>query len=138
MQDFIWEAASTPLSSFYVPLYTSIAYILVVVAVHFSKPLRWKPLLSESTIQSVVMIHNIVLLLSSAFMFFSALTAVIDRSKLEGVGWLTCESPTTLPRGALWRATYIYYLSKYYELLDTFLQVREMREKSMSAAISDD
>ena len=37
--------------------------------------------------------------------------------------WLLCENESTKPIGDLWFWSYMYYLSKYYELLDTFLQL---------------
>ena len=57
-------------------------------------------------------------------MFVGCLREVILRSNAEGsTEWLLCEHPDTQPKGALWFWSYIYYLSKYYELIDTFLQL---------------
>ena len=68
--------------------------------------------------------HNLVLCIGSLIMFVGCLKEVILRSIDEGdASWLLCEHPDSRPRGALWFWSYIYYLSKYYELLDTGLQL---------------
>ncbi|CAK9251026.1 unnamed protein product [Sphagnum jensenii] len=36
--------------------------------------------------------------------------------------WIVCEHPDTEATGMLWFWSYIYYISKFYELLDTVLQ----------------
>merc|ERR1712150_214822 len=41
--------------------------------------------------------------------------------------WFFCEVSTTKPMGELWFWAYVYYLSKYYELLDTVLQLLKGR-----------
>ena len=64
----------------------------------------------------------------SAVMALGTLREVITRSQRESsVRWLFCEDPSTQPTGALWFWSYLYYLSKYYELLDTVLQLLKGR-----------
>jgi hypothetical protein len=49
---------------------------------------------------------------------------VIKRvQKEKSVVWLVCEHPETEANGMLFFWSYVFYLSKYYELLDTFLQL---------------
>lgn len=68
--------------------------------------------------------HNLILCLASLGMFVGCLYEVIQRSTLEGgITWLFCEHIHTEANGSLWFYSYIYYLSKFYELLDTFLQL---------------
>ena len=40
------------------------------------------------------------------------------RRPTRSARWLFCERASTAPTGALWFWSYVYYLSKYYELLD--------------------
>ena len=48
---------------------------------------------------------------------------VTKRSYIENSAeWIFCESPSTEAVGPLWFWSYVYYLSKYYELFDTILQ----------------
>ena len=57
-------------------------------------------------------------------MFVGCLSEVVSRTQIEGsTEWLLCESPDTESKGPLWFWSYVYYLSKYYELLDTGLQL---------------
>merc|ERR1712151_706239 len=69
--------------------------------------------------------HNLILCVGSLVMAVGTLVEVVQRSSVEepSVRWLFCESTTTQPSGPLWFWSYIYYLSKYYELLDTVLQL---------------
>ena len=50
-------------------------------------------------------------------------TSLEEPGALGGAQWLFCERESTTPKGALWFWSYLYYLSKYYELLDTVLQL---------------
>ena len=72
-------------------------------------------LLPPSLIRRVITIHNVILLLSSLYMFLLLLPTLPTPSTL------TCYPPQP-PTGPLWYVPYLYYISKYYELLDTFLQ----------------
>ena len=69
--------------------------------------------------------HNLVLCVGSLAMALGTLLEVYRRasSDAEGARWLFCERASTAPTGALWFWSYVYYLSKYYELLDTVLQL---------------
>eukprot|EP01036_Dinobryon_divergens_P040172 gene40172-53085_t len=75
-------------------------------------------------LQGLQAIHNMILCLGSFVMFCGCLYEVFQRSLTEGTAtWLLCESPKTEAVGALWFWSYIYYLSKFYELFDTILQL---------------
>ena len=68
--------------------------------------------------------HNIILSGGSLIMLLGVAVCVYYRSLEENsFVWLLCESESTRPKGALWFWSYVYYLSKYYELLDTFMQL---------------
>ena len=43
--------------------------------------------------------------------------------KENSAEWILCESHETKIEGPLWWCSYLYYLSKYYDLLDTILQL---------------
>mmetsp|Transcript_7552 Transcript_7552/g.14557 ORF Transcript_7552/g.14557 Transcript_7552/m.14557 type:complete len:269 (+) Transcript_7552:13-819(+) len=66
--------------------------------------------------------HNMVICLWSAAMFISTAWSVAERAVEEkSMLWFVCEHPTTQVKGALYWNSYVYYLSKYYELIDTYL-----------------
>jgi len=48
-------------------------------------------------------------------------------SAIRGCTFLFCEEPQVKAEGSLYFYSYIYYLSKYYELLDTILQLLKGR-----------
>ncbi|KAL3909837.1 MAG: hypothetical protein SGPRY_009284 [Prymnesium sp.] len=61
-------------------------------------------------------------------MAVATLREALRRSASEGSGrWLFCENPHAQPDGPLYFCSYLYYLSKYYELLDTALQLLKGR-----------
>ena len=89
--------------------------------------LQWKPWFG-SDLKSAQFVHNVNLVVSSAIMLFGVVFESIRRFRAEGgVSWppfLLCEVVDgKAASGALYYWSYIYYLSKYYELLDTVLQL---------------
>jgi len=69
-------------------------------------------------------IHNLVICLGSLAIFIGCMYEVYSRSvKLRSLLWLICENEETQSTGPLWFWSYIYYLSKFYELLDTIIQL---------------
>ena len=140
---FDWDDAP-PLSSFGAVATGSFLYVAVVVgstvlskrylpvdrkkdsAVTELTDLQWKPWF-DSDLQNAQFIHNIVLVVSSAIMFVGAVWESIKRqsqpSEHTWPPFLLCEQTTQGAKGALYYWSYLYYLSKYYELLDTALQL---------------
>lgn len=90
--------------------------------------LQWKPWFG-SDLKTAQFVHNVMLVLSSSLMLGGVLVESLRRVQGEGgVAWppfLLCESvgAPTAASGALYYWSYIYYLSKYYELLDTAIQL---------------
>jgi len=116
--EFVW--ADAPLSSVQAPATAAVCYTLFVLLLA-----RLKPSVETKPLQAV---HNLILCGMSAAMALGTLREVVARSSSESsVRWLFCENPATQPTGALWFWSYLYYLSKYYELLDTVLQLLKGR-----------
>eukprot|EP00566_Odontella_aurita_P026723 CAMPEP_0113531926 /NCGR_PEP_ID=MMETSP0015_2-20120614/3766_1 /TAXON_ID=2838 /ORGANISM="Odontella" /LENGTH=178 /DNA_ID=CAMNT_0000430813 /DNA_START=160 /DNA_END=693 /DNA_ORIENTATION=+ /assembly_acc=CAM_ASM_000160 len=89
--------------------------------------LQWKPWFGTD-LNSAQFVHNVNLVISSAIMLAGVLIESYRRITDEGgLSWppfLLCEVVDSTPaKGALYYWSYIYYLSKYYELLDTALQL---------------
>jgi len=89
--------------------------------------LQWKPWFN-SDLKEVQFVHNVNLVVSSAIMLGGVIFESIRRIQSEGgVSWppfLLCEVVNgQAASGSLYYWSYIYYLSKYYELLDTVLQL---------------
>eukprot|EP00592_Proboscia_alata_P005421 CAMPEP_0194373360 /NCGR_PEP_ID=MMETSP0174-20130528/21789_1 /TAXON_ID=216777 /ORGANISM="Proboscia alata, Strain PI-D3" /LENGTH=208 /DNA_ID=CAMNT_0039152383 /DNA_START=228 /DNA_END=854 /DNA_ORIENTATION=- len=76
-----------------------------------------------------------ILCLASLGMAVGATTEVVGRalhssgnsSSSFDMTWFFCEDQSTVASGELWFWSYLYYLSKYYELLDTVLQLLKGR-----------
>ena len=139
--EFDW-GESPPLSSFRSVTKGSIYYILFVVfSTYLSRKLipasstekngttglQWIPWF-KSDLKTAQFVHNVVLVLSSAIMFLGVFVECIKRLNAENSftklpNFLFCEVSDTRAAGSLYYWSYIYYLSKYYELLDTVLQL---------------
>lgn len=66
--------------------------------------------------------HNVILCLWSLAMLFGCAWEVTARARREGtLGWFFCEDPSAVAKGPLYFWSYVYYVSKFYELLDTVL-----------------
>ena len=73
---------------------------------------------------SALALHSALLCVASCAMFVGASRAVADRAAAEGWSFFFCETaPGAAAAGPVYFWAYAYYLSKYYELLDTFLPV---------------
>mmetsp|Transcript_48795 Transcript_48795/g.72494 ORF Transcript_48795/g.72494 Transcript_48795/m.72494 type:complete len:288 (+) Transcript_48795:152-1015(+) len=145
---FDW-GESPPLSSFKAVTVASLTYTIgVILCTYFSRILRpvqnkkkdddapqknsmtgiqWRPWFN-SDLKNAQFMHNVVLVVSSAIMFLGVVYESWRRIKMEGgLSWpsfLLCEEASEgNAQGALYYWSYIYYLSKYYEFLDTILQL---------------
>lgn len=66
--------------------------------------------------------HNLLLCVWSLAMLVGCLVYGAERLQRQGWEWIFCEE-TPATRGELYFVAYVYYISKFYELFDTFLQV---------------
>lgn len=144
-ESFDWEGAR--LSSFRAVATTSLCYVLLVYFFTLSSRkfrlidgisdisggaknkrttgLKWKPWFN-SDLKRIQLIHNIILIIGSAIMLYGVTIESYRRIRAEDSSWppfLFCESPNATTTGSLYYWSYMYYLSKYYELFDTFLQL---------------
>lgn len=113
---FEWQRNDTPLSS---P--TSVASILAayLVTVTLGTHCVKRPLPLPRV---VIAFHNLVLCLGSLVMFIgTAHESFREKTRVNSTEWLFCIQPGTAAEGPLYFWSYIYYLSKYYELLDTVI-----------------
>jgi fatty acid elongase 3 len=118
---FDWRFS--PLSDVRAPFIAGAGYVLLVLLLN--SVMRRVGGVNTKPLQAA---HNMVLCVGSLVMTLGTGLEVVRRSRLEGSSrWLICEAPSTEPRGALWFWSYVYYLSKYYELLDTVLQLLKGR-----------
>ena len=89
---------------------TALSYLALALA---ARGMNWKPAEGPSM---VLACHNLILSAASLAMFLGLLKATMDRPS----DFLFCE-PKNSKDDAYYFWVYMYYLSKYYELLDTVL-----------------
>jgi hypothetical protein len=122
MERFRWE--ESPLRDLQWPLWSGACYLVVCLLHRLVSGPNPSELPVWRYLSVLVPYHNLFLALISLAMLIGCIKAVVDRSlELQSVEWIVCEDENANSDGALGFWVYIYYLSKYYELLDTFLQL---------------
>lgn len=112
--DFDWKAA--PLNAFSAPCVGTVAYLIVV----FLLP-RVVPKGGFQSLRPVMVVHNMILSGWSLLMFCGcAYELFARRQQAQTWDWLFCED-MSVAKGPLYFWTYIFYISKYYEMFDTVL-----------------
>jgi fatty acid elongase 3 len=119
IEEFDWEVGKTPFSHVQIPILIAIVYLITVYSLQSlmrdKKPysLKW-----------ISLVHNAFLSALSLVMFLGACYGAILKYKNQGFwGGLVCEQMKDPIKGPLFYWSYIFYLSKFYELLDTYLLV---------------
>jgi fatty acid elongase 3 len=118
-QNFKWTYGVTPFSNLQVVLFMGVFYLTSVVILQAYMKDR-----KAYSLKFFSQVHNVVLTLLSAAMFSGA--AIGAYSKYESQGFfagLLCEQEVDPMHGPLWYWSYIFYLSKYYEFIDTYLLI---------------
>ena len=115
---FAWAAA--PLHGLETVALTSLCYVGAALAAKAYCDAR--PPRTASGPSLLLAAHSAVLCAASLVMCVGAVRAVLQRGEEEGsFAFFFCENDRPAPRLYAW--AYFYYVSKYYELLDTFLPV---------------
>lgn len=118
---FQWESAY--LNGFIWPLSAAVLYICTVVFLR-STIRHNRFAISVAPIQ---ISHNLFLSLGSAGLAMYTGILLYKRWTVEGGMFFLCENMRQTS-GGLYFCSYIYYLSKYYELFDTILQLLKGRD----------
>lgn len=125
IDNFRFEEA--PLSSFYAPVIGSVIYLLVIFSL---KAIIKKPI---GELKAVVVLHNLFLCILSALMLVSIVINLIPFVRKFGAFHVYCDNPgpphpeLNMNHGGLAFWCYIFYVSKYYEMVDTLLLVLKAR-----------
>mmetsp|Transcript_62836 Transcript_62836/g.141975 ORF Transcript_62836/g.141975 Transcript_62836/m.141975 type:complete len:254 (-) Transcript_62836:122-883(-) len=113
--DFDWTVA--PLSSRKAPIVAGVAYLAVV-----ARLLRVVPAKGFKGLDWVLALHNGFLSVWSLIMFSACLIEMVLRVQEENaLDWIICEVPQQKAGGRLYFWSYMFYVSKYYEMIDTVL-----------------
>jgi fatty acid elongase 3 len=117
----------SPFSHPLYPLSGMAGYLLVITVLERLMRSR-RPL----SLRGVVVLHNIFLCLLSLAMGLGTLLEICWHVLHEPDGWqsVACDHRGTVMRGRLLFWMYVFYVSKYYELLDTVIMVLRKRPLS--------
>eukprot|EP00041_Stephanoeca_diplocostata_P023039 m.559588 g.559588 ORF g.559588 m.559588 type:complete len:264 (+) comp22206_c0_seq2:119-910(+) len=122
IHEFRWDPATLPMATWEYPVGGAIAYIALIKFIQSTTG-------SEIRSKSLEVVHNLFLVLLSLSMLICVVYGAFLRYSTEGfVGGILCSQRTEqdLWNGPIGAATYIFYLSKYYEFIDTvFLALRQ-------------
>ena len=128
--------ADAPLSNISAPATASALYVCVVLALSwYMREVRDGKGIDGVGMRFVQASHNLVLSLGSLVMLAGTVIEIVRRAASEsgapglfgGATFLFCERVGAKAVGPLYYWSYIYYLSKYYELFDTVLQLLKGR-----------
>mmetsp|Transcript_34285 Transcript_34285/g.87237 ORF Transcript_34285/g.87237 Transcript_34285/m.87237 type:complete len:262 (+) Transcript_34285:109-894(+) len=114
--DFDWNHA--PLSSYAAPVGAGVVYLIIVATLP-----KFVPAGGFKGLKPIFIFHNFFLSAWSLLMFLGCLWEMGMRMHVENdVQWAYCEKPIDgKAQGPLYFWSYMFYISKYYEMVDTVL-----------------
>ena len=122
MESFAWNSA--PFNHIRVPLLVGGIYIAVCLVHRLWHGRSPTPSPYWHYLQGLLPYHNLFLAAISLVMFIGCGWSAFEKSwRLSSIDWMLCEDPEVPDTGSLEFWSYIYYLSKFYELFDTFFQL---------------
>ncbi|EGC28573.1 hypothetical protein DICPUDRAFT_159984 [Dictyostelium purpureum] len=117
--NFKFNFGVTPFSQFQIVPTVLAVYLITIFSIKFFMRNR-KPF----SLKNITILHNIILCLWSLAMCVGIIYEVIKRSVAEGSPLFTfCEAAKGYDNGVSYYWSYIFYISKFYELLDTVIIV---------------
>jgi len=119
ISDFKWTHGKTPFSQIQVPLTISIVYLISLFCLQ-----TWMKERKPFVLKYPTFIHNLILTAISLVMFVGTFHGATLKYGSQGF-WagLVCEQESEPIRGPLFYWSYIFYISKFYELIDSVLLV---------------
>jgi len=116
---------NTPLYNIEAPIIGTLLYFLIISYIQKIIPQGKSPYDDSNILKYFSLVHNIILCLLSFTMIIGVIDAAWERSTTVSAFDLICSSfkgkDILLGKVGFW--LYIYYLSKYYELIDTIILV---------------
>jgi len=124
INNFQWEIGKTPFSQFGVPVFGSFFYLISLLVLHIYMKEK-----KAMVLKGFTFVHNVILTLLSLTMFIGASYGAILKYKSQGF-WagLVCEQDPEPIKGPLFYWSYIFYLSKFYEFIDSYLLVVKKKQ----------
>ncbi|EAL71440.1 GNS1/SUR4 family protein [Dictyostelium discoideum AX4] len=116
--NFKFKFGTTPFSQFQILPSVISLYLVIIFSIKFLMRNR-KPF----SLKYVSILHNAILCIWSLVMCVGILYEVIKRITAEGPLFTVCETVSGFDKGPAYYWSYIFYISKFYELLDTVIIV---------------
>ncbi|KAI8905104.1 GNS1/SUR4 family-domain-containing protein [Gorgonomyces haynaldii] len=116
--NFEFVPRETPLSDFGTVVYVLIGYWVTILGLKLYMSNR-----PAYKIKNFTALHNLFLCGLSALMFAAGLYGAYERVQQRGIDEIFCTVDPKSDKGILTWALYIYYLSKFPELIDTVILV---------------
>jgi len=123
--NFEWKYGVTPFSNFHVVVGGILVYLLTVFCLR-----SWMEGKAPFAMKRATQVHNVILCLWSLAMFLGIAYGSFKKASTDGVYSLLCDTNFGGMRGTYWYWSYMFYLSKYYELVDTAILV--LKKKPLS------
>ncbi|KAJ1947531.1 hypothetical protein GGF37_000296 [Kickxella alabastrina] len=116
------------------PLVIAAAYTVLIMKANPQKPIAAKaqPLkrAQSPVFKRVVIGHNIILAVYSLWTLVSMVSGLVDNLRTHGLYEGVCDTKFTMWNAKLFRLSFYFYLSKYYEFIDTLIILYKGRKAS--------
>jgi len=119
VSDFKWVYGETPFSHIHIPVTITVLSLISLFSLQ-----HWMKDRKPYQLKSLTLAHNVFLTSLSLVMFLGAAHGAYLKYQSQGF-WsgLVCEQLPSPIQGPLYFWSYIFYLSKFYELIDSYLMV---------------
>jgi fatty acid elongase 3 len=129
--ELIPEAYAQPIVNFEyvsgVTPFSGVHSIVIGLIVYFASIVTLKKTVGDKfknvNFRYITAFHNFTIFLLSVFMFVGTFLQIISRLSNNGFHVAFCDPTSSLENGGMSFWLYVFYLSKYYEFLDTFLLI---------------
>ncbi|KAJ1825771.1 hypothetical protein LPJ56_002514 [Coemansia sp. RSA 2599] len=116
------------------PVAIAAMYTILIMKANPQKPAagRSEPLKRAQSpmFKRLVIMHNIVLALYSLWTFVSMVSGLVSNLRQHGMYHGICDTKFTMWNASLFRLSFYFYLSKYYEFIDTLIILYKGRKAS--------
>ncbi|KAF2069607.1 hypothetical protein CYY_009072 [Polysphondylium violaceum] len=122
IENFRWVSNVTPFSNWKWPAATAVVYLVVIFTLKTLMKNR-----KAFSLKGFSIVHNINLIILSVAMMTGVLHAAYEQAKEQGAFSLVCEKTDQAVQGRIGFWIYVFYLSKFYELIDTVILALKKR-----------
>ncbi|XP_031251262.1 putative elongation of fatty acids protein DDB_G0272012 [Pistacia vera] len=123
---FSWIEGQTPASSPQFLTLTVVSYLSITLFLSQNHPIS----IARPLLRRITVVHNLILINLSLIMAIGCLLSIFFHA--PNIHYVLCYPKNVEPKGPLFFWAYVFYLSKIYEYVDTFLIVVSKSMKRLS------